>query len=370
MKFTIQSSVVALTMAFPFAAAFAQSTVPAGSTIPPGPKINSYVRRDDAFFASAEGKHIADNILNWQNSNGGWFKNYSPATTRPSNLLDDPKSGPSGDDDSVWHKTSTIDNDATYSEMRLLAHAYRVTKNEAYKDAFNRGLDYLFKAQYSNGGWPQRFPLQNNYGRHITYNDGAMLGVMELLRDVANQKPDFAFATDAQRKQCTEAFDRGVECILNCQYKQDGKLSVWCQCHDEVALQPAGARAYELPSLSGSESVGIILMLMSLPHPSQRVRDSIEGACAWFESSKILGKRIANGPGGRTMIDDPNAPPLWGRFYDLKTNKPFVCGRDGIPKATLEEIPAERRNGYSWYSSTASILPERYQMWKTTLQAK
>ena len=64
------------------------------------------------------------------------------------------------------------------------------------------------------------------------------------------------------------------------------------------------------------------------------------------------------------MIDDPNAAPIWARFYDLKTNKPFVAGRDGIPRESLEEIPAERRNGYSWYGAYGVPVEQGYKTWK------
>ena len=68
--------------------------------------------------------------------------------------------------------------------------------------------------------------------------------------------------------------------ILNCQVKIKGKLTVWGQQHDEVTLAPAGARAYELPSLTGNESAGLTLLLMEIEKPSQRIRDSIATPCA------------------------------------------------------------------------------------------
>ena len=59
--------------------------------------------------------------------------------------------------------------------------------------------------QYSNGGFPRRYPLQDNYGRYITINDDAMLGVVSLMKDIADQKPDFTFVTDAQRHRAEGA---------------------------------------------------------------------------------------------------------------------------------------------------------------------
>ena len=85
-----------------------------------------------------------------------------------------------------------------------------------------------------------------------------MVGVLELLRDIVQRKPDFGFLGDADRARAQQAIDKAVECILRTQVMQDGKLTVWCAQHDEVTLAPAKARAYELPSLSGNESVGIV----------------------------------------------------------------------------------------------------------------
>ncbi len=325
----------------------------------------------DDWFNSPEGKRTAENILSWQNANGGWWKNYNTSTTKPTTVPSDPKSGPRGDDDDVWHKVSTIDNDATYSELLVMARAYRVLKDEKYKDSFNKGLHYLFGAQYANGGWPQRFPLQNNYGRHITFNDGAMLGVMNLLWDVADNEPDFTFVSDADRKEARQRLDKGFQCILNCQVKINGKPTVWCQQHDEITLAPAGARAYELPSLTPSESTGLTLLLMQIDKPDARMRDAIDSAVVWIEANKITGKRIERVSGqqyenGRDVIvvDDPKADPMWARFYDLDTGKPFFCSRDGIKRTSIDQISHERRNGYAWYGTWPNRLLQEYPAWK------
>ena len=239
-------------------------------------------------------------------------------------------------------------------------------KDPKYQASFDRALNYCLTAQYSNGGWPQRFPLQNNYGARITFNDGAMTGVMAVLRDIFEQQPDFVFCSDAQRTQAQEAFDRGVSCILNCQYFQKGRLTVWGQQHDEHTFAPAGGRAFELAGLTAYESADILELLEGIKHPDEGIRNSIEAAYAWYESSKILGKRISFVQGvGRTMVDDPAAPPLWARFYDPETNQPFVAGRDGVARARLEQLLPERRNGYNWFSSTSGHKAEEgYRAWK------
>ena len=217
------------------------------------PLAHDVLNRPDTWFQSPEGQKLADNIVTWQNANGGWWKNYDPNKPRPANPGAKTNDGALGDTEDVWRKVSTFDNGATYSEMRILARAHRILQRDNYRDAFNRGLKYIFDAQYPNGGWPQRFPLQDNYGRHITFNDDAMSSVMSLLRDIADGAADFAFVSDEDRKRSAEAFDRGVDCILKCQIRVNGKLTAWCEQHDEVTFAPAKARSYELPSISGDQ---------------------------------------------------------------------------------------------------------------------
>src|SRR5689334_10590208 len=79
----------------------------------------------DDWFTSEKGQAILGNIVSWQNDNGGWWKAYDVEKPRPAtNAPEKPgEGGPKGDDNDTWHKSSTIDNNATYTELRLLARA-------------------------------------------------------------------------------------------------------------------------------------------------------------------------------------------------------------------------------------------------------
>jgi PelA/Pel-15E family pectate lyase len=323
---------------------------------------------DDQRLSSAQGKHVVANILTWQNQNGGWWKGYDPATARPATM---PSQTPESlARDGSWYGGSTIDNTATYSEMRILAHAYRLDPKPEYKAAFERALKFVLEMQYANGGFPQRFPLENNYGRHITFNDNAMASVLTMLNEIADQRGDLNFTDEPTRAKCKDAYDRGIECALKCQIKVDGRLTAWCAQHDEVTFSPAGARTYELPSISGSESAGVALLLMDVKNPDERIKKAVVAAVTWFNDAAIRGKVFRNVRGpqyergqDRVIVDDPNAPPQWARFYDLQSNQPFYCGRDGVKKATLAEIEWERRNGYQWMRPWGQPVLDRYPSW-------
>lgn len=203
---------------------------------------------DDAFFTTPEAIRIADNVLLYQQTTGGWPKEHLYAAE----LTADEYKKALAAKDNV--NQSTIDNNATSTEIRYLSRVYLATDIEKYKEAALEGIRYILKAQYPNGGWPQFWPRPKGYYTHITYNDNAMVNVMNLLRDVYNKKAPYTYVPDTLCQRARAAFDKAVECILNTQVKQNGKLTVWCAQHDEHTLAPAKARAYELPSLSGAES--------------------------------------------------------------------------------------------------------------------
>jgi PelA/Pel-15E family pectate lyase len=314
-----------------------------------------FLGKPDSWFASAEGKKVAAIILSYQADAGGWPKNTD--TVSKAYAGDRAKLQP------------TFDNKATVDELRFMARMVNATPDATYRKSFDRGLAYVLSAQYPNGGWPQFFPLRKGYSDRITFNDGAMVRVLEFVREVGRDDR-YGFLDAKLRATCRQAFDRGIACILRCQIIVDGRPAVWCAQHDEQTFAPAKARSYELPSFSGSESVGIVRLLMSLEKPSPEIRAAIEGAIAWFEARKITGQRLETkksllGEKDLVMVADPAAPALWARFYDLRTGQPYVCDRDGIPKARLADIGHERRNGYSWFGEYArDLLAKDYPAWK------
>ena len=239
----------------------------------------------------------------------------------------------------------------------------QATRDTRYRAAFDRGIDYLLAAQYQNGGWPQYFPLRRGYYSHITYNDDAMINVLIVLRDAAAGKPPYDFVDAARRARAAAAVVRGIDCILRTQIKQGGKLTAWCAQHDEKTLEPAWARNFEPPALSGGESVGVVRFLMEIEQPTPEIIAAVEGAVAWFQAVAIHGVRLEEftgelGKRDKRVVADPAAGPLWARFYELGTNRPVFTGRDKVIRYAISEIEHERRNGYSYYvSSPGASLP-------------
>ena len=324
--------------------------------------------QEATWYSSAAAARIADNVLMYQHGNGGWAKNIDmsgviDAAAREQIEQEKAEGG------------TTIDNDATWTQIRYLALVHTAGGEERFREPVLRGIDFLLEAQYENGGWPQFYPLRDGYYSHVTFNDGAMVGVLRLLRDVAARRPPFAWMDAERVARAAEAVERGLEVILQTQVQVDGTPTVWCAQHDAVDLSCAQARSYELASLSGGESVEIVRYLMEIEAPSPAVIRAVDHAVRWLRGARLTGIATLDVPDptlprgfDRIVVEDPDAPPMWGRFYEIGTNRPIFVGRDGVVRYSLAEIEHERRVGYRYLGHwAADLLTREYPEWRMRL---
>jgi len=319
--------------------------------------------REDPVYADSQIVHIAENLLKYQMADGGWPNNID--------WLADI------DPDTVWaikgrrKEFSTFDNHNTFPQIDYLAKVRTVTGLVRYRRASERGLDYVFAEQRPSGGW-RGWDVDA-----ITYNDGVMVGIMALLRDVVEGRPQYGWVAAGCRGRAQEALDRAIDVTLRCQIVVDGVKTAWCQQHDHETLEPVRARTYELPSICPGESVAIVRFLMEISNPPPEVVAAIDAAAAWFDRSQIRGKRLKRieiepvrfrnhtASTDLVVVEDADAPSLWARFYEVETNRPFFCNRDGRKVYSLAEVALERRTGYGWYGRwPAHLLEVAYPAWK------
>lgn len=337
----------------PLPAAFAAEALPAWG--------HEILKQAPDWYATAEARRIADSVLQHQSAEGGWPKNTALST---------PPLAPA-----PAERANTFDNEATTLPLAFLARMVQATGEPAYRAAFDRGLDYVLAAQYPNGGWPQHYPLRGGYHDHITFNDDAMIRVMTLLREVAAGKEAYGFVDATRRERAAKAVEAGVGLILRTQLRRDGRLAVWCAQYDAVTLQPAWARRFEPPSLSGAESVGIVRFLMGIERPSPEVVAAVEGAVAWFRASVVRDIRLeettdAAGKRDRRAVREPGTALLWARFYALDDNRPIFVGRDSVIHDDFNAIEQERRTGYSYFGTwPRDLLEKEYPAWRARIGA-
>ena len=320
-------------------------------------------------YAPTQVREIVTNILLFQRANGGWPKDYDMTA-----ILTEAQRAKVRE---THNRTDTsFDNGNLHSQVAYLARAYAQAGEPAWRDACVRGLDFILSAQYPNGGFPQQFPRPKDYHAHITFNDGAMIGCLHVLKDAADGEPSFVWLDAVRRERARDTVRRGVECILKCQIRVDGDLTGWCQQHDERTYEARPARTFELASICPQDTTEILRFLMRFGKPNAKVVQAMDSAVAWLARVKLSGIRVEKVKApkeeflrhtadfDKVVVRDPGATSLWARHYEIGTNRPIFAGRDGLKKYALAEIERERRTGTAWYGNWPKTLIEQdYPRW-------
>lgn len=314
---------------------------------------------------------IADNLLLLQRDHGGWVQNRDPLqvlTQADVEALRAEKAETGG----------SFDNRNVYTQIEYLMGAYARLGDKRYLEGAKRGLDYLLANQMQScGGWPHTVPPQSAYQGRITVADEVFSGPLTLLRRIAEARAPMDGFDEETRAQAAAALARGEACLLKLQVRQGETLAGWAGQYDPVTLKPMGGRSFELPGMVSEETVAILHYLMSIEAPSPEIIASVKGAALWLERVKMTGVRLETVPLDQTaeyqfhdadfdrrLVEDPGAPPLWARFYDLENNSVVLANRDGIRVERYDQIDPERRTGYSWYGTwPARLVAREYPSW-------
>jgi len=301
---------------------------------------------------------LADNYITWQMDHGGWDKKIDGKTAWTESQKKNKGSGWTGANGEL---IGTIDNDATYTQIRHIAAVYREVPDSKYQESVLKGLDFLFHLQYESGGFAQVYPKRGNYSDMVTFNDNAMINVLYMLEDALYGRYPFDsdIIPEEYKVKLADSIDRAVDYILKSQITSQGKLTAWCAQHDPVTYEPVAARAYELASISGCESVPVVQFLMN-QEQTPEIKAAVEAAIAWLKESELTDieyvRKASDGVYFKTTAGHRN----WYRFYEIDTNLPIFCDRDGIMKHDIMEIGEERRHGYAWAGDWAKKLLPAY----------
>lgn len=313
-----------------------------------------FKRNSPEWYGTNEARWIAENMLSYQSEYGGWPKNVRPHLN--------PDNGEKFEGN--WQ--ATFDNDATIREMRHIARVHLAKPQPRYEKALVRGLEFILGSQYPTGGWPQRYPLGGSYGDYITFNDGVLLNLLMLLTEVA-ENPEFAFFDAERRARAGQAYERGLQCLLDCQVVIDGKRTLWAQQHDPVTLKPRPARRWEPMALGTRASGDAALFLMGLENPSKEIREAVEGAVAFFEKSQHHYDFVDG-----DVVENPESPAIWSRFYEIPSGRSVFSTGHKFGKIERKyhwnDMPRNQRGGYGWWSRNGIQVIEAYGPWKKALE--
>ena len=331
------------------------------------------VEPDQPVYAPDQVHEIVENILLFQRSNGGWPKDYDMlavlSAAQKEIVL------------ATRDRTDTsFDNHNGHSQVHYLAQAYSQSGTTSWRDACLRGLDFLLAAQLPNGGFPQRYPNTSNYGGYVTFNDGVMIGVLNVLQDAAERQPHWNWLDDDNRQKAASAVSRGIACILNCQIQVENIRTGWCQQHDPKTFAAAPARTFELASICPQDTTEIIRFLMRIENPSPDIVSAMDDSIRWLDSVALTGIRLERVRAPKVEFlrhdsdfdivvqSDPTANRIWARHYEIGTNRPVFAGRDAVKRYSLSEIERERRTGTAWYGTWPTRLLKAYPEWRASVK--
>lgn len=324
--------------------------------------LEAYNSTGDTLFLN--GAISAARALVWgQLASGGWDYriDFDPVESKKWHYRRDVENG-----DTVTNKRrnqSTLDDNTTQSALQLIM---QVDKTLDFKDteihrAAWYGLDALIKVQYPNGAWPQRFKISPDptkfpvikahypatwsheytgipYDTYYTFNDNSMSDVIMTMIE--------AYRTYGDERYLNAAKHCGDFIILA---QMPDPQPAWAQQYN-ANMEPAWARKFEPPSITGGESFSVMrtLLYLYLETGEQRFLEPLPRALRWAENSLLPDKRLA-------------------RFYELQTNRPLYFNAprqySNLPEPafpalkdyTLIYEDTDLPNHYSFKVSGASI---------------
>ncbi len=355
-------------------------------------------------WTEADVLEIADNILTFQNPDGGWgkigrssiFKNF-PGHEKAScqdlliKLAPEEKElmkayllkvqpvkfdsikteGSTKPSEKISKPRSVLDNRMTYSHVRYLIKVYNQTKEEKYLESAARGLHWILSVELPCGGWSGC----DVYG--LCINDDVTSGVLSFLQDMLYESEYEVLlnATDPLtgkpfEEAVIKAHDRAIAVLLKTQVKVKGRKTVWAHNYDPDTLKPIAARPFEPAALTALESVPVVETLLREKNLTPEIKACIKAAVEFLCSDKIYttgwiekrpveqfeeGGRWYNyekifHPGNK-KAPGPNDQKLLIRYISIKDFKPLYGDWTGKVYEDFNQLPRERRNGYGFLST-------------------
>jgi Pectic acid lyase len=276
--------------------------------------LDAYVLTGDKVALEAA-KETAKALLQGQLISGGWSESieFNPETRKKfAYRVDSPDPG-------KRRNLTTFDDDKTQSAIRFLMQLDdAIDQQDAdIHEAVMYALDGVLKSQYANGAWPQRFdgetsqvrdpqlsasyPSQwprefpnKKYTTYYTLNDSTLIDLIATLIQASDIYSNSKYL-DAARL--------GGNFLLLAQMPmpQPG----WAQQYNDQ-MQPAWARKFEPPAITGGESQAVMRMLLTLYRRTgdRRYFEAVEEALAYYRTCVRADGKLA-------------------RFYELQTNRPL-----------------------------------------------
>ena len=163
-------------------------------------------------------------------------------------------------------------DDGTIDAAGFLLRIYAEHWDPRYRPAIDKAIDFMIESQYPVGGWPQRWPLRDDYSSFITINDGVHTGNIRFLLDCWQILGE---------ERVLEPIRRAMSCVL---VLQGGKPQAgWAMQHQlDLNYTPGHARDFEphgWAATATAEMIGNLMMFYRWTGDSKylaRIPDAFE----------------------------------------------------------------------------------------------
>jgi hypothetical protein len=246
-----------------------------------------------------------------------------------------------------YYGNATFDDEVTADAAKFLLRLYVEKHDPRYRPALDKAIQFVLDSQYPIGGWPQRYPLSEEFSKHgrpdytsfLTFND-----------DVAAQNVYFlTLCYEALGEQrVLDAIVRGMNFFLS---SQQGPPQPGWALQYTLDVRPAGARSYEPLALSThttASNIGHMISFYELTGDSKYLA-RVPEALDWLQAL----------PKGQTAGTVPT-------FIELGTNKALYVHRRGSNVINGEYyVDYDSRRTLGHYSASRRVdiagLRKRYE---------
>lgn len=252
-----------------------------------------------------------------------------------------------------YYGNATFDDEVTSDAAKFLLRLYVEKHDPRYKPALDRAIQFVLDSQYPIGGWPQRYPLSEEFSKHgrpdyssfLTFND-----------DVAAQNILFLILCYEVLgdQRLLDPITRGMNFFLTA---QQGPPQPGWSLQYTLDVRPAAARTYEPQALAThttATNIGHMISFYELTGDTKFIA-RVPEALDWLQSKSL--------PKARGDSDQRTLLPT---FIELGTDKALYVHRRGSNVVNGEYyVDYDERRPIGHYSSTRRIdiagLRKRYE---------
>lgn len=246
-----------------------------------------------------------------------------------------------------YYGNSTFDDDITSNTTGFLLRMYLEKMDPRYKPALDKAINFILKSQYPNGGWPQRYPLRDDFEKQgfadytsfYTFNDNVIWENIKVLIQ--------CYLTLGESRFLDSIYS-GMQFYKISQYK----CGAWGQ-QINMDMQVASARTYEpaafLPSTT-CENAFHLMQFYKLTGDKQFL-EGVPKAIRWLEETMLPEVKREGSRTHPTFIDVKTNAAIYvhrkgsnvkyGRYYTDKNDNNLLVHYYGKSRIPLKKLKAE-----------------------------